>query len=49
VEHEKESFLKRLDLKSQDFSIEDIYKILNYTDVEVLKIGKNFDINEEFV
>jgi transcriptional regulator with PAS, ATPase and Fis domain len=49
VEHEKESFLKRLALKSQDFSIEDIYKILNYIDVDVLKVGKNFDINEEFV
>lgn len=49
TEHEKESFLKRLALKSEAFSIEDIYKILNYIDVEVLKIGKNFDINEEFV
>jgi transcriptional regulator with PAS, ATPase and Fis domain len=49
VEHEKESFIKRLDLKSSSFSIEDIYKIFNYIDVEILKIGKNLDINEEFV
>ncbi|GBD96094.1 MAG TPA: AAA family ATPase [Nitrospirae bacterium] len=49
VEHEKESFLNRLDLKSKSFSIEDIYKILNFIDVEILKIGKNLDINEEFV
>ncbi|MBI4681572.1 MAG: sigma-54-dependent Fis family transcriptional regulator [Nitrospirae bacterium] len=49
VEHEKESFIKRLDLKSSLFSIEDLYKILNYVDVQILKIGKNLDINEEFV
>jgi transcriptional regulator with PAS, ATPase and Fis domain len=49
VEHEKESFVKRLALKSKSFSIEDIYKILNFIDVEILKIGKNLDINEEFV
>jgi DNA-binding NtrC family response regulator len=49
VEHEKESFVSRLDDKSKLFSLEDMYKVLNYVDVEVLKIGKNFDINEEFV
>jgi transcriptional regulator with AAA-type ATPase domain/ribosomal protein L37AE/L43A len=49
VEHEKESFLKRLALKSRNFSLEDIYRVLNYIDVEILKIGKSFDINEEFV
>jgi transcriptional regulator with PAS, ATPase and Fis domain len=49
VEHEKESFVSRLDEKSKLFSLEDMYKVLNYVDVEVLKIGKNFDINEEFV
>ncbi len=49
IEHEKESFHKRLLQKSRDFSIEDIYKILNYIDVEIIKIGKNLDINEEFV
>lgn len=49
VEHEKESFLKRLILKSADFSIEDIYRVLNFIDVDILKIGKNLDINEEFV
>ncbi len=49
VEHEKESFINRLSLKSKDVTIEDIYKILNYVDVEVLGIGKNLDINEEFV
>jgi transcriptional regulator with PAS, ATPase and Fis domain len=49
VEHEKESFINRLTLKSNLFSIEDMYKILNFVDVQVLGIGKNLDINEEFV
>jgi transcriptional regulator with PAS, ATPase and Fis domain len=49
TEHEKESFTKRFDLKSREFSIEDMYKVLNYVDVDILKIGKNLDINEEFV
>ncbi len=49
MEHEKESFLKRLALKSDEFSIEDIFRILNYIDVEILKIGKSLDNNEEFV
>ena len=49
VEHEKESFINRLAMKSESFTIEDIYKILNFVDVEVLKIGKRLDINEEFV
>jgi len=49
IDHEKESFLNRLSLKSSSFSIEDIYKVMNYIDVEILKVGKNLDINEEFV
>ncbi len=49
VEHEKESFIKRLAAKSNFFSIEDMYKVLNFIDVQVLGIGKNLDINEEFV
>lgn len=49
VEHEKEAFIKRLDSKSKEFSIEDIYKVLNYVDVDILGIGKNLEINEEFV
>lgn len=49
VEHEKESFINRITEKSKLFSLEDIYKVLNFVDVEVLKVGKNFDINEEFV
>ena len=49
VEHEKEAFVKRLTSKSKEFSIEDIYKILNYVDIEILGIGKNLEINEEFV
>ncbi|MBI5663992.1 MAG: sigma 54-interacting transcriptional regulator [Nitrospirae bacterium] len=49
VEHEKESFIRRLDLKSKLFSIEDMYKILNFIDVQILGVGKNLDINEEFV
>ncbi|HDK81180.1 MAG TPA: sigma-54-dependent Fis family transcriptional regulator, partial [Nitrospirae bacterium] len=49
VNHEKESFVKRLTTRSQAFSIEDIYKILNFVDVEILGIGKSLEINEEFV
>lgn len=49
VEHEKEAFVKRLGAKSKDFTIEDIYKVLNYVDVDILGIGKNLEINEEFV
>ncbi len=49
VEHEKESFINRLGAKSKEFSLEDIYKVLNYVDVDILKIGKNLDMNEEFV
>ncbi|HDZ84401.1 MAG TPA: AAA family ATPase, partial [Nitrospirae bacterium] len=48
-EHEKEAFIKRLDAKSKEFSIEDICKVLNYVDVDILGIGKNLEINEEFV
>ncbi len=36
-------------MRSRDLSIEDICKILNYIDVEILGIGKSWDINEEFV
>jgi transcriptional regulator with PAS, ATPase and Fis domain len=36
-------------MKSDMFSFEDIHKLLNFIDVEILKIGKNLDINEEFV
>lgn len=49
LKHEKEAFVKRLDSKSKQFSIEDIYKVLNYVDVDILGIGKNLEINEEFV
>jgi transcriptional regulator of acetoin/glycerol metabolism len=49
VEHEKEAFIKRLASKSKEFSIEDIYKVLNYVDIDILGIGKNLEINEEFV
>lgn len=49
VEHERESFINRLVQKSQSFTLEDMYKMLNFIDVEILKIGKNLDINEEFV
>jgi transcriptional regulator with PAS, ATPase and Fis domain len=35
--------------KNKSFSLEDMYKMLNFIDVEILKIGKNLDINEEFV
>ncbi|MBI5408511.1 MAG: sigma-54-dependent Fis family transcriptional regulator [Nitrospirae bacterium] len=49
VEHEKESFIQRLVSKSEAFTIEDIYKVLKFVDVDILKIGKNLDINEEFV
>lgn len=49
VEHEKESFFHRLAMKCRSFSLEDMYKVLNFIDVEILKIGKNLEINEEFV
>jgi len=51
VEHERESFINRLVQKSKSFSLEDMYNyyMLNFIDVEILKIGKNLDINEEFV
>ncbi len=49
VKHEKESFISRLASKSTEFNIEEIYKILNYVDVEILGIGKSWEINEEFV
>ena len=49
VDHEKESFINRLSAKSKSFSLEDIYKVLNFVDVDILKIGKNLDMNEEFV
>lgn len=49
VDHERESFISRLMQKSTSFSLEDMFKTLNFIDVEILKIGKNLDINEEFV
>ena len=49
VEHEKESFINRLALRCTTFTLEDICRVLNYIDVEILKIGKCLEINEEFV
>jgi len=49
VEHEKESFVSRLAARCGVFSVEDIHKILNFIDVEILGIGKNLEINQEFV
>jgi transcriptional regulator with AAA-type ATPase domain len=49
VEHEKESFINRLTSRCKSFSLENIYKILNFVDVEILGIGKCWEINEEFV
>jgi transcriptional regulator with PAS, ATPase and Fis domain len=49
VEHEKETFIKRLATKSEFFSLEDIYRIVNFVDVEILGIGKNYEIGEDFV
>ena len=49
VEHEKESFINRLTTRCKTFSLEDIFKVLNFVDVEILGIGKCWDINEEFV
>ena len=48
VHHEKETFVNRLTARKA-FTLEDIYKILNFVDVEILGIGKNLEINEEFV
>ncbi len=49
VTHEKESFINRLTSRGKSFSVEDIFKILNFIDVEILGIGKSLEINEEFV
>lgn len=49
VEHEKESFIGRINSRCKTFSIDDIYKVLNFIDVEILGIGKCMEINEEFV
>ncbi|MBI4837923.1 MAG: sigma 54-interacting transcriptional regulator [Nitrospirae bacterium] len=49
LEHEKESFLNRLGTRCSSFTLEDICKVLNFIDVEILKVGKCLDINEEFV
>jgi transcriptional regulator with AAA-type ATPase domain/ribosomal protein L37AE/L43A len=49
VEHEKESFIARLAAKCRTFSLENIYKIFNFIDVEILGIGKCWEINQEFV
>lgn len=47
--HEKESFINRIKSRGKSFSVEDIFKILNFIDVEILGIGKSLEINEEFV
>ncbi len=49
IEHEKDTFIKRLALVSKTLSIEDIYKIMNFIDIEILKIGKSPETFEEFV
>jgi transcriptional regulator with AAA-type ATPase domain len=49
VEHEKESFISRLTSRCKTFSLENIYKVLNFIDVEILGIGKCWEINQEFV
>ena len=49
VEHEKESFISRLSTRCKTFSLENMYKTLNFIDVEILGIGKCWEINQEFV
>jgi transcriptional regulator with AAA-type ATPase domain/ribosomal protein L37AE/L43A len=49
IDHEKESFVNRIVAKTRTFSLEDIYRLVNYIDVEILGVGKSWDINEEFV
>jgi len=49
VEHEKESFVSRLAARRGSFSVEDIHRIFNFIDVEILGIGKSLEINQEFV
>jgi len=49
ISHEKESFINRLAAKSSVFTLEDIYKLLNFIDVEILGVGKSLEINQEFV
>lgn len=49
IDHEKETFVNRIVAKTSTFSLEDIYRLVNYIDVEILGIGKCLDMNEEFV
>ncbi len=49
VQHEKESFINRLATRCRSLSLDDIHRILNFIDVEILGVGKNWDINQEFV
>ncbi len=50
VQHEKESFINRLATRcSTALSLDDIHRILNFIDVEILGVGKCLEINQEFV
>jgi len=49
MEHEKESFPSRLAARCKNLSLENIYKVLNFIDVEILGIGKSWEINQEFI
>jgi len=49
IEHERETFLKRLEQASGMLSIEDIYRVLNFIDREILKVGRGNDVFEEFI
>jgi len=49
IEHERDTFIRRLDRISGTLAIEDIYKVMNFIDIEILKVGKSHDILEEFI
>jgi|Deesub1362A_J573_1020465.scaffolds.fasta_scaffold01007_5 transcriptional regulator with PAS, ATPase and Fis domain len=49
IVHERDTFIRRLDRISRNLEIEDMFKIMNFIDMEILKIGKGHDMFEEFI
>jgi transcriptional regulator with GAF, ATPase, and Fis domain len=49
IQHEKESFIKRLIERTESLSNEDIFRILNYIDIDILSVGKSWDFHDEII
>jgi len=49
IVHERDTFIRRIDRLSKDLEIEDMFKIMNFIDMEVLKVGRSHDFFEEFI